>query len=150
MNRINLKPLKIILDHPISTLSRGELMERRLMMIVFLVAVLAYFTGCGGKETSAPLPCAHVDVLGSWNEPINGDTLVVNADCTATSSLCAGDYEYVLRNDIGAFDFELLVHATNGGPNCPVLGSNLCTVSDGGAGQIVIDCGVGMQRYYPL
>ena len=143
-----MKPLKIILDHPIS-LSRGEIMERRILMVMFLMASVLYFTGCA-DEPSTPAKCAHVDVLGTWDEPISGDTLVVNADCTATSTFCAGEYEYVLRDDIGAFDFELLVNSTNGGPNCPLLGSNLCTVTDGGAGQIVIDCGVGIQRYYPL
>lgn len=102
-------------------------------------------TACGGsgggsEAQPTPKPKATCDTLaGNYtNDLVDGETLVINDDCTFTESYCGLDASYSIP-DVDSGATTITIHGNNGGASCLSVSDHDCRVEFNGD-QLGIAC----------
>lgn len=109
-------------------------MDKEFKQIVFLVAfsVLSlWLTACGKAPINTSNlslgACQNLISTGTWKDLINGDIMVLNANCSGTTTYCNEKFTYAIQAD--QTTTVITDTQTNGGPECLNSGTNICTVT---------------------
>lgn len=117
-------------------LERSSIMKRLLLVLI----PLTLFQSCGTAQNTAAGSCSNVPVLGTWHNTANGDTLILNSDCSGSGSVCGMTFAYsAFTGSPGASTVR--VYQNNGGGGCLPVGDTVCAFDSSVTNTLVLNCG---------
>lgn len=109
-----------------------EIQTTMLILVLFLAFML---TNCAPKSGDAstkeavfittPGVCAKSPVVGKWL--YNGDTLILNEDCTGSNTSCNYEFSYPITI-LDKVHTTITIKKSDDKPNCKKVGDNLIQI----------------------
>lgn len=106
-----------------------EIQTTMLILVLFLAFML---TNCAPKSSDTPAAavktpgvCAKSPVVGKWL--YNGDTLILNEDCTGSNTTCNYEFSYPITI-LDKVHTTITFKKSDDKPNCKKVGDNLIQI----------------------